>query len=162
MKKSPFSEQQIAYILRQADDGLNVEEVCRQAGGANFVPFLKRYTVFNVAQCEHLPADVTKGAAPLPVCETIPRADGLIKAISADFQIGGDKAFYVPSKDFIRVPPQAAFFEQISVTQLNYRGLWQWGRSSQAPRLLSLNCRNRWPISPGQMILQVSASMNPS
>jgi len=32
MKKSRFSEQQIAYILKQADDGTSVEEVCRKAG----------------------------------------------------------------------------------------------------------------------------------
>ncbi len=32
MKNSRFSEQQIAYILKQADDGTSVEEVCRKAG----------------------------------------------------------------------------------------------------------------------------------
>ncbi|CAM4421248.1 transposase [Palleronia rufa] len=32
MKKSRFSEQQIAFILKQADDGLSVEDVCRKAG----------------------------------------------------------------------------------------------------------------------------------
>jgi len=32
MKKSRFSEQQIAFILAQADDGTSVEEVCRKAG----------------------------------------------------------------------------------------------------------------------------------
>ncbi len=32
MKKSRFSEQQIAFILRQADEGTSVEEVCRKAG----------------------------------------------------------------------------------------------------------------------------------
>lgn len=32
MKKSRFSEQQIAFILKQAEDGTTVEEVCRQAG----------------------------------------------------------------------------------------------------------------------------------
>ncbi len=32
MKKSKFSEQQIAFILKQADDGVGVEEVCRKAG----------------------------------------------------------------------------------------------------------------------------------
>ena len=32
MKKSRFSEQQIAYLLKQGDDGLSVEEVCRKAG----------------------------------------------------------------------------------------------------------------------------------
>jgi len=32
MRKSRFSEQQIAYLLKQGDDGLSVEEVCRKAG----------------------------------------------------------------------------------------------------------------------------------
>ena len=32
MKRSKFSEQQIAFILRQGDEGTSVEEVCRKAG----------------------------------------------------------------------------------------------------------------------------------
>ena len=32
MRKSTFSEQQIAFILRQADEGTSVEEVCRKTG----------------------------------------------------------------------------------------------------------------------------------
>lgn len=32
MKKSRFSEQQIAFILKQVDEGTSVEEVCRKAG----------------------------------------------------------------------------------------------------------------------------------
>jgi len=32
MKRSRFSEQQIAFIVRQAEEGTTVEEVCRKAG----------------------------------------------------------------------------------------------------------------------------------
>jgi len=32
MKRSKFSERQFAYILRQAEEGTSVEEVCRKAG----------------------------------------------------------------------------------------------------------------------------------
>ena len=32
MKRSKFSDQQIAFILRQAEEGTSVEEVCRKAG----------------------------------------------------------------------------------------------------------------------------------
>ena len=32
MKRSKFSEQQIAFILHQAEEGVAVEEVCRKAG----------------------------------------------------------------------------------------------------------------------------------
>ena len=32
MKQSKFSEQQIAFILRQSEEGTSVDEVCRKAG----------------------------------------------------------------------------------------------------------------------------------
>ncbi len=32
MKRSKFSDAQIAFILRQAEEGSSVEEVCRKAG----------------------------------------------------------------------------------------------------------------------------------
>jgi antirestriction protein ArdC len=31
-----------------------------------------------------------------------------------DFRVGGDKAFYSPAADFVQVPPQPAFFDQIN------------------------------------------------
>ena len=45
MKKSRFSEQQIAFILRQAEEGTRVEEVCRKAGisGATYYNWRKKY-----------------------------------------------------------------------------------------------------------------------
>jgi putative transposase len=45
MKKSRFSEQQIAFILRQAEEGTTVEEVCRKAGisEATFYVWRKKY-----------------------------------------------------------------------------------------------------------------------
>ncbi|WP_346891547.1 transposase [uncultured Roseibium sp.] len=45
MKKSKFSEAQIAFILRQADEGMPVAEVCRKAGisDATFYNWRKRY-----------------------------------------------------------------------------------------------------------------------
>ena len=45
MKKSRFSEQQIAFILRQAEEGTAVGEVCRKAGisEATFYNWRKKY-----------------------------------------------------------------------------------------------------------------------
>ena len=45
MKRSRFSEQQIAFILRQAEEGTTVEEVCRKAGisEASFYAWRKKY-----------------------------------------------------------------------------------------------------------------------
>ena len=78
------------------------------------VPFLKRFTVFNVDQCDGLPERVLGRTEPLPEYQTVPRAEALIAATGADFRIGGDRAFYVPAADYIQVPPQPAFFEPIN------------------------------------------------
>jgi putative transposase len=45
MKRSRFSEQQVAYILRQAEEGTSVEEVCRKAGisEATYYNWRKKY-----------------------------------------------------------------------------------------------------------------------
>jgi antirestriction protein ArdC len=111
------------------------ERIAREGGDAAFVPFLKRYTVFNAAQCEGLPQGIAQGAPPFPECETIARAEMLIKATGADFRIGGDRAFYVPSQDFIRVPPQPAFFEQINYYRTSFHELGHWtGHASRLNR----------------------------
>ena len=87
----------------------------RESGeDARTVPFLKRFTVFNVAQCEGLPEDFAADPAPLPEREVVPLAEQVIAASGVDFRIGGAKAFYVPSADYVQVPPQPAFFEQIN------------------------------------------------
>jgi antirestriction protein ArdC len=52
--------------------------------------------------------------APLPAREIVPVAEAVIGASGIDFRIGGDRAFYVPALDFVQVPPQPAFFEQVN------------------------------------------------
>ncbi|BBD01464.1 ArdC family protein [Sphingobium sp. YG1] len=87
----------------------------RESGeDARTVPFLKRFTVFNVSQCEGLRPDLAPEPVPLPEREIVPVAEEVITASGVDFQVGGDKAFYVPSLDYVQVPPQPAFFEQVN------------------------------------------------
>lgn len=81
---------------------------------AKAVPFLKRFTVFNVAQCEGLREGLAADPAPLPDREIVPVAESIIAASGVDFRIGGDKAFYAPALDYVQVPPQPAFFAQIN------------------------------------------------
>ena len=75
------------------------------------IPFLKRFTVFNVEQCEALPSEI---AAALPAVDAtliLPQAAALIEATGADVRIGGDRAYYDVGGDFVRVSgpwPEAA------------------------------------------------------
>ncbi|MEX2495413.1 MAG: zincin-like metallopeptidase domain-containing protein [Woeseia sp.] len=78
------------------------------------IPFLKRFTVFNTDQCEGLPEAVA-AIAPPPAPRTLePRVEALIAATGIDFRIGGNRAFYDPSADYVQVPPPQAYFEPIN------------------------------------------------
>ncbi|WP_299507563.1 zincin-like metallopeptidase domain-containing protein [uncultured Roseobacter sp.] len=77
------------------------------------IPFLKRFTVFNAAQCENLPADVTVAAPPTPPDLIAPRVEALIAATGIDFWIGGNRVFYAPIDDYLQVPPPQAYFDPI-------------------------------------------------
>ncbi|MBZ9650242.1 ssDNA-binding domain-containing protein [Sphingobium sp. 3R8] len=90
------------------------ERAARDGGEAKAVPFLKRFTVFNVAQCEGLRPGLASDPAPLPEREIVPLAEEVIATSGVDFRIGGDRAFYAPDPDFVAVPPQPAFFDQIN------------------------------------------------
>lgn len=90
------------------------ERATREGGEARVVPFLKRFTVFNVAQCEGLREGLASDPAPLPELEIVPVAEAVIAASGVDFRVGGNKAFYAPEPDFVSVPPQPTFFEQVN------------------------------------------------
>jgi antirestriction protein ArdC len=105
-----------------------------EAGDApEAIPFLKRFTVFNADQCEDLPAEVAPPQEPFAENLILPQAEVLIRATGADIRIGGDRAFYVASADYIQVPPPSAFFEPINFHRTLCHELGHW--SGAAHRL---------------------------
>lgn len=56
MKKSKFTEQQIAFALKQAESGISVEEVCRKIGvsEATFYNWKKKYGGLGVSELRRL------------------------------------------------------------------------------------------------------------
>ncbi len=101
---------------------------------AQAIPFLKRFTVFNLAQCEDLPEDLAIVAPPPEPGLIEPKVEALIKASGIDFRIGGDRAFYVPTHDYVMVPPPQAFFELIN---WHRTALHECSHASGAPHRLN-------------------------
>ena len=56
MKRSKFTESQIAFILRQAEEGTAVGEVCRKAGisEATYYNWRKKYAGFMPSEMKRL------------------------------------------------------------------------------------------------------------
>lgn len=101
-------------------------EQAEGGGEKRSVPFLKRFTVFNAAQCDGLPTRLTADPTPLPVCELNDSAEALITATGADFRIGGAQAYYDVGGDYVQVPPQPAFTAQIDYYRTALHELGHW------------------------------------
>jgi len=123
----------VVYADRFTPDG--EKRRAREAGEeAQSIPFLKRFTVFNAAQCEGLPDDIAAVAPPPPPDMIEPTVEELIRATGIDFRIGGNRAFYVPSQDFVMVPPPQAFHEPIN---WHRTALHEMGHASGHPARLA-------------------------
>jgi antirestriction protein ArdC len=110
---------------------------------ARSVSFLKRYTVFNVAQCD-LPEDIrarlginsgSGDAASLDEPLIDARLQVIMARSGADIRMGGDRAYYVPSADYIQLPPPSAFFDTINFNRTAAHELSHWtGHTSRLNR----------------------------
>jgi antirestriction protein ArdC len=101
---------------------------------AQAIPFLSRFTVFNLAQCEGLPENLVVAASPPEPGLIEPKVEALIKASGIDFRIGGSRAFYMPAQDYVQVPPPQAYFEPIN---WHRTALHELGHASGAPHRLN-------------------------
>ncbi len=90
------------------------------------IPFLKRFTVFNADQCDGLPDEVAVAAPPPPEGLILPQVEAQIGATGADFRIGGNRAFYSATHDFVQVPPPQAYFEPINWHRTALHELGHW------------------------------------
>lgn len=98
-----------------------------QAGRApEPVLFLKRFTVFNVGQCDGLPAEIAAPSTAIPEDLVLPQAAALIAATGADVRVGGDQAFYSPTRDYVQVPHPEAYFEPVNWHRTALHELGHW------------------------------------
>jgi antirestriction protein ArdC len=102
---------------------------------ARTVAFLKRFTVFNVEQCEGLPEELNRNPELPAEADILPQVQALIDASGADFRIGGGEAYYSPGRDYVAVPPQAAFHKAINWYRTALHELGHWtGHPSRLDR----------------------------
>jgi antirestriction protein ArdC len=103
---------------------------------ARTIAFLKRFTVFNVEQCEGLPEELTHSTEPLTAeSDILPQVKALIDASGADLRIGGGEAYYSPIGDYVAVPPPQAFHAPIDWHRTALHELGHWtGHTSRLNR----------------------------
>jgi antirestriction protein ArdC len=120
---------------------------------------MRTFHVFNVAQIDGLPDQ--------PNPRLVDFADGdinqnaalrFIQATKADIRIGGDRAFYTPTLDFIQIPPEQAFTgrEHYLATALHELAHWT-GSKKRLDRDLSGRFKTR-SYAAEELVAELSAA----
>jgi antirestriction protein ArdC len=123
--------------LKVRDKGADDEAAMR------VIPMLREYTVFNVDQCERLPARVMtpNSVKPRNSDERDPTVDEFLACSGATIREGFGEAYYRPSDDFIGLPRFEAFKSAAHFYAVAFHELGHWtGHKSRLDRDL----RNRF------------------
>jgi antirestriction protein ArdC len=91
----------VSKVIRQEDDGTK-----------RAIPFLKAYCVFNVAQCDNLPAKIVDPSSEARKANPGQRdelADAFMASTGADVRHGEARAYFSPGADFVNLPAFETF-----------------------------------------------------
>jgi antirestriction protein ArdC len=108
------------------------------------IPMLREYVVFNVDQCEGLPARVTTASSakirnPDQRDATI---DEFLTVSGADIREGFGEAYYRPGDDYISLPSFAAFKSAAQFYNTGFHELGHWtGHKSRLDRFQAMAAR---------------------
>lgn len=78
------------------------------------IPLIRYFTVFNVAQIDGLPVELSAPEPSIPAWTSEEAAEQVINNSGADIRYGGFRAFYQPSQDFVQIPLRSAFADASS------------------------------------------------
>ena len=133
--------QSVGAQVRKGSKGVPViyfsplEVTDKVTGDSKKIPMLKTYTVFNADQVDglELPAPAERN-----MNEVIQSCEEFIKAQRARIQFGGNRAFYVPSMDYIQLPELDQFKSSADYYATALHELSHWtGHESRLDRKIS-------------------------
>ena len=110
-----------ANKITKAETDDNGQDVERE------IPYMKGYTVFNVEQIDGLPEDYYDvPSAEVKKMQLLEEAEAFFKGTAAIFQHGGNRAYYAPALDTIRLPMPEAFRDPESYAATKAHELTHW------------------------------------
>lgn len=115
-----------------------VRHAANDASGRKVIPLLRSFTVFNAAQVDGLPSDLTAVPTPPEGWSPVAAAEELLAHSGAVLRHGGDQAFYRPSDDIIQLPLPAVFPQASRYYNTALHELTHWtSHPSRCNRVLS-------------------------
>jgi len=148
--RNPALALDVGGVVRKGEHGVKVYFVSKvekttDTDEVRHVPFLKEYTVFNVAQCHGLPEECLTGeVTALNLDERNADAQDFITVTGADFREGQGEPYYAAGRDFISMPTFEAFKDADCFYATSFHELGHWsGHKSRLDRDLTNRFGNR-------------------
>lgn len=123
------------------------------------IPFLKAYSVFNVAQIDGLPEHYYGPAEPVrdPI-ERIEHADRFFANTRAAIRYGGDRAYYAPATDHIQMPPLERFRDAAAYVATLSHEITHWtAAGNRLKRDLSRYAKDRSERAREELIAELGS-----
>ncbi len=135
--------------VRRGETGTNIiffkmfecdqdRRAANDAAARKVIPLLRAFTVFNAAQVDGLPEELTSVPELPEGWRPIDAAELLIEQSGAVIRHGGERAFYRPADDIIQLPAPEAFHDVGSYYATALHELAHWtGHESRCNRVLT-------------------------
>jgi antirestriction protein ArdC len=159
---------ELGAAVRKGETGANVIYASRftktetDGQGAEVerdIPFLKAYTVFNVAQIDGLPDRYYTDASPvLDPVERIAHADQFFRNTGAVIRHGGSQAYYSPVSDHIQMPAFECFRDAASyVATLSHESCHWTAHPDRVGRDLSRYAKDKSDRSREELLAELGS-----
>jgi len=121
IRKGEHGTQIVFYQLRKKDDMSSAADAETAKRG---IPIMKCFTVFNASQLESFPAHFEQLSD--QAWEPIEYAEQLLSQSGATIRHGGNRAYYLPTDDYIQLPPVASFSQSDGYYSTALHELCHW------------------------------------
>lgn len=99
------------------------------------IPMLNSFTLFNVAQIDGLPAEMTEGGTPVRDIEPLVALDEFLAAQQVVEVAGRGRAYYSPGADHVGMPPRDTFVDDAAYYSTRAHEYVHWtGHASRCNR----------------------------
>jgi len=103
-----------------------IEKIDEETGLKRRIPFLKSFTVFNVAQCENLPEKIEPTFKPQHTEDRDPEIDEFLALTGADIRHNEQRAYWTRKLDYINLPAFETFTSAGNYYATAFHELTHW------------------------------------
>ena len=126
---------------------------------AKQTPMIKGFKVYNLDQCESVPEKLQAKPEQLTEATIHTRSEALILKQNAEIQHGGDRAYYSPTQDYIKLPVIESFPDSLDYYRTAFHELGHWtGHKTRLDRFNKSTDNGKTTYAREELVAELTAA----